>query len=469
MADPRTTIIQSPNQAATIFGLDKNSVPRKKSLFYVRFVGNLGNLPTWQNNLGFLVKSIDRPAVQVLMEDVNQYNKKRKITTGFKIPNIKMSLYDTVDGLVMQMWDEYSKYYFGDFNQADEANFQYDATTNEIKDNGSGFGYVPRWLSNSSGESPLDLNTQFFFRKIEVYQLFNNKYTQYDLINPRIESFDPDDLDYELSNPSIINMTIAYEALLYRDNNQPQPIENNADVLSAFRGNFNGNTPMVTGASVRSHDFNFTPEVFPMQDNFKDTINLPNNLNLMSNPTSTNSSGALSMFGDYDFGSTNNPTNNGILGDMTYMTNNMPSLISTLNLPSAPIYNSTGKSITSPNNTSGISGSAYDLAIGSLEGAGNETGSTSANNYINKKIVGGVMSSSIINKTSTNDQIVKTYNNGLELNSQSYAIVNSQQSITTQIGVSVGKSYTSESVKSSSAPLTQRQIDEFNASINGGL
>lgn len=466
-----TTIVKTPDQASAIFGLSGNSVPRKKSLFYVRFVSNLGNLPSWQSNFGFLVKHIDRPSIQVQIEDANQYNKKRKITTGYKIPNIKMSLYDTSDCAVMQMWDEYSKYYFGDFNQADESNFQYDVTTDEFRDNGSGFGYVPRSLSSSSKESAFDLNTQFFFRRIEVYQLFNNEYTQYDLINPKIESFDPDELDYEQASPAVINMTIAYEALLYRNNNLPRPIAHNADVLAAFKGKFNGNTPFVAGASVRSHGSISAPEVSSMQELDSVSLNLPNKITLMSNPTTTASGGALSMFGNYDFGavsSTSVVRQADFFADITYASSNLPSLTSTLNLPNATQLNSVGKSITLPTNSSGISGSAYDAAMGKLGSSGNQNGSSSANDYINQKLVGGVMSSSIIDGTSVNDQVVNK-NSGLALNSQSYAIVNSQQSSTTQIGISKKTASVSESFQVGGAPLTQRQIDQFNATLDGGL
>jgi len=421
----------------------------------VRFVPNSGNSTSWQNKLGFVVKHIDRPSVQVQIEELNQYNKKRKITTGFKIPNIKITLYDTVDSLVMQMWNDYSKWYFGDFNQGDESMFAYDVTSDKMFDNSSGFGYVPRSVSKSSKENALDLNTQFFFKRIEVYQVFNNMFTQYDLINPKIESFDPDELDYELSNPSIINLTIAYEALLYRYNNQPQAMSTNGDVLSAFSGNFNGNTPNVAGAPVRKNGFPSTPQITSMQDvtNSLPSI-IPNNINLMSNPTTTSGSGALSMFGSYNFGavSPSNSLTGNLLGDMSYFSNSIPGLTSALNLPNASSINSVGASISQPQNSSGISSADYDATMAVLSSAGNSENNAAAGDYIHKQLAGGVIASSLLSDTSPVDQVIAPTNNivmvdgqqvvsntpdttGLTLNSQSYALVNAQQDSSAQIGV----------------------------------
>ena len=59
-------IVRTPRQATTIFGLDGNQAPRKKSQFYVRFrrSGAAGDAsPEWERNMGFMVKSVDRPSV----------------------------------------------------------------------------------------------------------------------------------------------------------------------------------------------------------------------------------------------------------------------------------------------------------------------------------------------------------------------------------------------------------------------
>src|ERR1700748_3734813 len=125
------SFIRTPRQASTIFGLDGASAPRSKGLFYVCFKqsGQVSAPATsgWQNNMGFLVKNIDRPSIQPEVTEVNQYNKKRQITLGYKIAPLKMTLYDTADSMVMQMWNEYSQWYFGDFGQS-ATSYSYDVT-----------------------------------------------------------------------------------------------------------------------------------------------------------------------------------------------------------------------------------------------------------------------------------------------------------------------------------------------------
>ena len=458
-------LIRSPRQASTVFGLQGNTVPRKKSLFFVNFqranettvAGGSG----WQNNLGFVVKSLDRPAVQPTTEEVNQYNKKRQITTGFKLQPMRMSFYDTADNMAMQMWNEYSRWYFGDFAQP-SSSFSYDTTAASFLDNANtGYGYSPRSSTSSTGvdQTPLDLNSQFFFSAISVYQVWGQEYTRFDLINPRITDFAPDDLDYSVTEPSAITISLAYEAILYANNAQPTPISQDPVVQAAFAGDFDGYTINVDGAATRVLTQTATPTVLSQYDTTSfsnlSTTSTPS-LNLSGNSGNTLGSGSLSTFGNYDFGSLSpsNSLGGGTAADLSYTSAGNSNLTTLLNIPGNASAVSTPESdvLGSTGSTGSVSGAQYDASIGALNGAG--AGSNPyASSYIDNNLVSGVSASSLLNGDSTQDQLTTNGSSGLALNSQSYGIINAQRPSYSQIGYNFNSgsnlnSYSSDSLQS---------------------
>lgn len=202
------TLLATPNHVARIFSLDGARAPKQRHIFVVRFVRGAGNGQR-ASALTFLVKSVDRPSVQPATEELNQYNKKRQVYTGWKTQPVRIVFFDTADGAAMRMWDEYARHYFGDFEQGNRNGWRYDVTMAEFADNGSGFGFTG---ANGGNTQP---NGHFFFDLIEIVHVGGAGYSKMTLVNPRITAFDPDDLDYENSSPALITATFAYEGLLY--------------------------------------------------------------------------------------------------------------------------------------------------------------------------------------------------------------------------------------------------------------
>ncbi len=431
-------LVRSPRQATTVYGLDGNSAPRKKSAFYVRFCrSSFGQAASgWQDNLGFMVKSLDRPSVQPKLEEINQYNKKRQITTGFDIAPMRMVLYDTADSMVMRMWNEYSKWYFGDFSQGDETSFQYDVTSPEMVGEDVGFGYVPR-PGTGDGKDSIDLNSQFFFSKIEVYQVFGGEFTQFDLINPKIKQFDPDELDYSDYEAATISMTIAYEAILYRNNGAPSPIDSKSEINAVFEGEFNGDTFDVAGAPTRHNLQTFEGDFVQMAtDDFR--LNRPIRVSdLGTDSGNTLGSGALSQFGNFDFGSLA-PTvrlGAGTARDISYLASGNNALTTLINMPTGPerVSNPESRAFSGGSTTrSTVSAALLDATEGALRGAGAKNDYGAA--YISRNLVGAVAASTILDGNSSRDQMTNTYPDGLALNSQSYGVINTQRPSYSQIG-----------------------------------
>lgn len=412
--------VRTPTQAAEVYSLDGQTVARAKNLFYVRFrrpdMAQTGS--DWQNNLGFIVKSIDRPSVAPTIEEVNQYNKKRQITTGFKVQPMRMVLYDTVDNIAMRMWDEYARYYYGDFNQEDESSHRYDITTpSKMFDNGSGFGYVPR---------PDDsLNSQFFFDALEVYQVFGGQFTQFDLINPRISQFDPDELDYSINDPATISITITYESIKYRNNGRPSAIASNELMASAFNGKFHGNGFDIEGVLPRlnkqgegslRNSYAAMPEKSYAQTSIR-----PDN-------GRSRGGGALSMFGDYDFGSLealngNAMVQSAIRGDVSYLSTSSGRIASALSI---------GRQL---GTSAGVSAGEIDALSGAVYAG--TAGGPYAEKYVRQTVLPGVLASARSNENAPADEVKKT-GNGLGLNQKSLGVINAQRPASSQIGFNAG-------------------------------
>jgi hypothetical protein len=434
-------VIRSPRQASTIYGMDGNNIPRKKSLFYARFRRTDNGQATvgggWQDNFSFILKSIDRPSENPKIEELNQYNKKRQIITGIEYEPMNMVLYDVVDNIVFKMWDEYSRYYYGDYNQQDERQFDYDQTLPVTYDNGAGYGYVPRKFNSSvpiKDQTALDLNSQNFFDAIEIYQVFGGYYTQFDLINPKIKTFNPDELDYEQTTISTVNITVTYEAILRQNSGKPMLISENEFVSQVFRDQFNGDT--IETESLSRPDFSSalqTTETWDKTGDFyADVIS-----RAMSNTSVTlsgiQSSPAKINYGQYDFGSASSTTNR--QSDGTYLLSGSETL------------------------KAALSGGAKTMSDALIQTAGAKIGGTAKNsagtNYLKNTIVSGMIGAGALNKVdpltgavvrqiargATPTQAVvngvkqtSTGRAALSLQSSVYAVINASKNLRSRIG-----------------------------------
>lgn len=303
--------LRSPRQASEIFSLDGARAPRQKNLFAVNFrragdgntTGSGAN--AWTKEMGFLVKSVDRPSIDPKTEELNQYNKKRVVHTGYKIGTTRITLYDTADAMVLGMWNDWAKHYFGDFRHAAQAStdWAYDVTLNEFKDTAKGgYGFAPTAAANAESE----FNSQFFLETVSIYQVFGGKYIQMDLIHPKITSFAPDGLDYSVSDVALYTMTLACEAVVYVNDAKPQPLLGNPFLKEAFQssGLFNGLVLDVPAPSKKSSDGVGTATPVATASAvpaFQNAVQSENST--LRSYTNSTSGGTLSAYGSYNFGS----------------------------------------------------------------------------------------------------------------------------------------------------------------------
>src|SRR5882672_284331 len=198
--------LSSPREAS------KALWPKQRSIFLVKFYPNgvqAGVDQQVNQNLSYVAKMMDRPKISPKVEELHQYNKRRLVYTGFKGDPVRIQFYDDVYGTAMNMWQDYSRYYFDDFGNMGTA------YRNDII-GGSNFQNKGGFITSSNHPAPAtDVESNYYFLKIELYHFYLGMYDAYQLINPRITVFDADDVDYENFSPSLISMTFNYENLQY--------------------------------------------------------------------------------------------------------------------------------------------------------------------------------------------------------------------------------------------------------------
>lgn len=437
-------IIATPDQAATIYSLDGPGTVRPKSLFTVAFY------PNWDvfkghgvaNDLQFVVKSVDRPQITPEVQELHQYNKKRQIVTGYKLSPIKMSFYDTADSKAQSMWAQYAKYYYGDFKQKSEG-WRYDITT--ANQNGTSFGYVP--------SSSTDMNSQYFFDAICIFQVFGGYYTQYTLVNPKITSYDPDDLAFDNSDAATISITLTYEGLIYENDGKPIALKGGAfrSPIDAFNNQYNGNVLDVSGLQHRN-GYGTSNSGLSGDQSSSSIFNSLFGGSFGGQSSGSGQGGALSGFGNFNFGNIVNAVafrglvgnTQGLGANLAYMATGSPVLATLLNLGNNRSGVSTSSVLTSlgisalTGQSGGISGAAYDVARVATGAGSNAYGQS----YAANNLTSGVMAASAINGNSPTNQVYRpnSATNGMALSNTGYGVVNNQRPTYSQIGFNPGSS-----------------------------
>lgn len=262
-------LVGDSRTASNLFGFGGNelaNVPKSKFMFYVKFYRPYGDGNTdWARGVGFVLKSIDRPKVSFDHQILNQYNRKRIVQTGSEFESVVMKFHDTVGEDVQRMFEEYYRFYYADQATLSTSVPLYDITTPEWQSPGEwGFKLPEASPGNSYG---------YFFSHISVFQVYNKLYSRFDLINPKIHQYNPDDLDYasgQVSNE--IQMNINFEGIVYHKPEvlTPELIQDMGLDMAAYFDVTNAPLPITTNPSAGYED----PTVPKKTDPFKQSGNI---------------------------------------------------------------------------------------------------------------------------------------------------------------------------------------------------
>lgn len=224
--------------------------PKFKYLFHCYFninnnVYDIDGNPASQQNYGILVRDVKLPSYTIQTAQMNQYNRKRIITTKIKYDPVNFTFYDDNSNTMAKLWAAYYTYYFYDGSNPNV--FVGNARGNKGQDLGSvvGEGSV-RGLggrTGAAGETAAKYNSRDiydsfvtgqtkwgyigessngakipFFNNITIYGFYQHSFISYTLINPVITNFAHDTYDYEQGTGIMKNsMTIDYETVVYNE------------------------------------------------------------------------------------------------------------------------------------------------------------------------------------------------------------------------------------------------------------
>jgi len=160
-----------------------------------------------------LVKTVDLPKFDIEVDVKNAYNRKKIVQTGIKYSPVSITFHDDNQGLTTQLWAAYYQYYFADgtYSSVDSAGNPVDTSVafdrfNSYKSSGQ-YRYG---LDNDSYEP--------FFTSIQISQMSRGKYTTMTLVNPMINSWHHDTMDYSAgAETASSTMQISYESVFYAD------------------------------------------------------------------------------------------------------------------------------------------------------------------------------------------------------------------------------------------------------------
>lgn len=242
--DGQRMMARDSHLASSVWGFDASTftkTPKHKFLYYVKFIrgtsssssstsniisATTGSTSTdWSTGVGFLAKKVTRPNVEFDTEILNQYNKKRVIQTGHSIGKMSINFHDTVDNQVMKMFQEYYQFYYADPQNTTTSAWINDITNGNFQTGVNDWGF--KLNSNAA------TNT-YFFDRIELYMVFAGQYSQVNFANPKISSFEPDELSFSEGGETCeIEMNLEFEGMVYVANNQS--ISSNSGLVSDLR------------------------------------------------------------------------------------------------------------------------------------------------------------------------------------------------------------------------------------------
>jgi len=138
------------------------------------------------------------PSYSIDVQDHNQYNKRVYSQHKIEYGDTRVTFHDDASELVLKMWYNYMTHYYLDST--------YRLNDFQVRDrytarNATAFGYA-------------NGNTKFF-SSIQIYTLFDGKFSEYTLVNPIISAFQHPTHTAGDFAPMEHTMTVKYETVLY--------------------------------------------------------------------------------------------------------------------------------------------------------------------------------------------------------------------------------------------------------------
>ena len=207
-----------------------------------------------------LVKAISRPKMNFEYEDINIYNYRTKVLRKMTYDPISITFYDDSRNRVMQFMETYRKTMSPGANVSSSTHIDYEK-------HGMNFSFEDgnNQTANTGHILQDDFTLKNVIKNITLYQIFGHGsfVTKFVFINPKIESIEYDDLDYESNDGCMVNLGLSYDLLEIKTE---KTFENISQHMMSFGtsdilGNISGNRVVFKNAST-DDDFNIDGENF---------------------------------------------------------------------------------------------------------------------------------------------------------------------------------------------------------------
>lgn len=211
--------------------------PKLKFLFRVEFLFKpeileqyQAQTAAWKNNFTFLIKSVDRPKVDFEYEEINQYNFRTKVLKMIKHRELTMTFSDDVGNTVYEFFRFMLMVHSPITRRSAGSSHNIaDYTSSSSTGNGMLFSGNLGNLEDSASRGVLNTDVGNAIQAIKITQMFvqpgsaqhdldtGAKEVSFIFINPRMVSFDLDDLNHETSEANLFTMQFDYDSMVLTD------------------------------------------------------------------------------------------------------------------------------------------------------------------------------------------------------------------------------------------------------------
>ena len=216
------TVIKDYKHATRIFVDDNYSMsPKYGFVYYVVFELNpaIANIPNNQyaQELGMLVKSVTLPKFTIDTKTHNAYNRPNIVQNKIKYDPVSIMFHDDQGDRVRNFWYDYYSYFYRDPDYNDAT---YSAPHKYQSRPTFEWGYTPRPLGSNPLDNTYDVagaqRPYQYLLSIQIYSLYQQQFSQYQLINPIITKFGHG--DHSASDTTGLlqhDMSVAFETVKY--------------------------------------------------------------------------------------------------------------------------------------------------------------------------------------------------------------------------------------------------------------
>jgi hypothetical protein len=189
--------------------------PKYGFLFYVEF--DFNPLITQISNqaaqeLGMIVKNVSLPKFTIDTKIHNAYNRKNIVQNKISYDPVSISFHDDQSDNVRQFWYDYYSYFYRDPDYADAT---YSAPHKYQSRPSFDWGYTPR--PSVGYASSLSVQPYQYIQAIRIYSLYQQQFSEYELVNPVISSFKHGDHSNSNTNEMLQHeMSVQFETVKYQ-------------------------------------------------------------------------------------------------------------------------------------------------------------------------------------------------------------------------------------------------------------